>query len=782
MNRIKFLFLAVCLILSQSLFAQTNQLYNIRGTVKDDVTQKALIGALVYVVNHENQSTITDENGEFRIEALPLGRHSLQVSYLGYVAYVSNIEIKSGKELVLNIAMKEESKSLDEVVITARAEKSKPVNSLAYASTRTFSVEESSKFAGAVDDPARMAQSFAGVVPTDDGSNYVSIRGNHPSALLYRMEGIDIPNPNHFGDVASSGGGVSVLSSQMMANSDFSTGAFSAEYGNALGGIFDLKLRKGNNSKTEYTFKAGFLGMEAAIEGPFSKKYKGSYLINYRYSTLSLIDKLGVDLSGVINYSDLSYHINLPLNKGGHFSLFGLNGWSDQGIDETLEDIDVEKGALDHRFEGEFLSNMSVNGAKYTVSTNKNGFLSAILAYSTTKNGYKEDVNTLFRDYTFFSKFNLDNKVKKLSGALSFTQKINPNLVMKSGAFYDKMGYQTTYNEYTNANEFTNLINNADNTSLVRAYSQMQYRLNDKWSSNFGIHYANFLLNNKQVVEPRGNIQYTINQRSNIALAYGRHSQVQPLIVYFLKGEDGSLVNKDLDFTKAHHLVLTYNFDINTHSRIKSELYYQHLTDVAVGQGENSNFAMVNQQYFIPDFALVNEGKGKNMGVELTLERFLHNNWYYIVTASVFDAKYKTPTTDWLNTRYNAQYSSVITIGKEWVVGKSKRNTLGFNIKNAIVGGQWDTPIERAASQLAKEEIRDESRPFSVQLRDYYKLDVGVKYKRNKKKFTSTLSLDLMNATNSQNVGGITYDIQNDKMNEWTMMPFVPVLAYKVEF
>jgi len=782
MNRIKFLFLVTFILLSQSLFAQSEQSYNIRGIVQDEVTQQSLIGALVYVVDYENQSTTTDENGEFTIEALPLGRHSLHVSYLGYIAFVSNIEIKSGKELVLNIAMKEDLKSLDEVVITSRAEKSKPINSLAYASTRTFSVEESSKFAGAVDDPARMAQSFAGVVPTDDGSNYVSIRGNHPSGLLYRMEGIDIPNPNHFGDVASSGGGVSVLSSQMMANSDFSTGAFSAEYGNALGGIFDLKLRKGNNSKTEYTFKAGFLGIEAAIEGPFSKKYKGSYLINYRYSTLSLIDKLGVDLTGVINYSDLSYHINLPLNKAGHFSLFGINGWSDQGIDETLEDIDVEKGALDHRFDGKFLSNMSVNGAKYTVSTSKNGFLSAILAYSTTKNGYSEDVNTEFRDYTFFSKFNLDNKVNKLSGALSYTQKINPNLVLKSGFFYDKMGYQTLYNEYYNPNEFTNIINHSDNTSMVRAYSQMQYQFNEKWLSNFGIHYANFLLNNKQVIEPRGNIQYTINQKSNIAIAYGRHSQVQPLVVYFIKGEDGKLVNQDLDFTKAHHLVLTYNYDINTHTRVKSEIYYQHLEDIAVGTGENSNFAMVNQQYFFPDFALVNEGKGKNIGIELTLERFLENNWYYIITGSLFDAKYKTPTTEWVNTRYNSRYTSVVTIGKEWVIGKTKRNTLGFNIKNAVVGGQWDTPIDRTASQLVKEEVRDEERPFSVQLRDYYKLDLGVKYKRNKKKFTSTLSLDIMNATNNKNVGGVSYDIQNDKLNEWTMMPFVPVLAYKIEF
>ncbi|MBK9581983.1 MAG: TonB-dependent receptor [Saprospiraceae bacterium] len=782
MNRIKFWIFVAFWVLSHGISAQEHRLYNIRGTVKDQVTQQPLIGALIYVINYENQSTISNENGDFHIEDLPLGRHSLQVTYLGYISYLSNIEVKSGKELVLNINLKEELHALDEVVITARAEKSKPVNSLSYASTRTFSVEESSKFASAVDDPARMAQSFAGVIPTDDGNNYVSIRGNHPSALLYRIEGIDIPNPNHFGDVASSGGGVSVLSSQMMANSDFSTGAFSAEYGNALGGIFDLKLRKGNNNKTEYTLKAGFLGLEAAIEGPFSKNYKGSYLINYRYSTLSLIDKLGVDLSGVINYRDLSYNINLPLNKGGNFSLFGLNGWSDQGINETIEDLDADKGAIDHRFDGKFLSNMSVNGVKYTVSPSKNSFMSAIFAYSTTKNGYQEDVNTIYRDFTYFSKFNFDNKLNKLSGALSFTQKIKANLVLKSGFYYDNLGYQTTYNEYANATDYTNLINNADNTSYLRAFAQMQYQINDKWSSNFGFHYASFLLNNKQVLEPRGNIQYTFNQKSNIALAYGRHSQLQPLVVYFLKGEDDSFVNKDLDFTKAHHVVLTYNYDVNSHTHIKSELYYQHLTNVAVGVGENRNFAMLNQQFFIPNFVLVNEGKGKNMGIELTLERFLHNNWYYIVTASVSDAKYKTPSTAWLNTRYNAQYSSVMTIGKEWVVGKSKRNTLGINIKTAIVGGQWDTPIDRIASQLAKEEIRDEGNPFTIKLKDYYKLDIGIKYKRNKQNYTSTLSLDLMNATNNRNIGGITYDIQNDKMNEWTMMPFVPVLAYKVEF
>ena len=312
MEYLKINFLVVLiLVVGHWVYSQEKGTYSIRGQVIDEITQQTLPGALVYVINYENNAATTDEDGSFIIEGLSVGRHQLNATYLGYQTYNLVIEVKSGKELVLNIQMKEDIKALDEVVITSKADKSKTVNSLAYASTRTFSVEESSQFAGAVDDPARMAQSFAGVVPTNDGSNYVSIRGNHPSGLLYRAEGIDIPNPNHFGDVASSGGGVSVLSSQVLSNSDFSTGAFSAEYGNALGGVFDIKLRKGNDSKREYTFKAGFLGLEAAVEGPFSKKYKGSYLINYRYSTLSLISKFGVDLTGVLDYSDLSYNIHL---------------------------------------------------------------------------------------------------------------------------------------------------------------------------------------------------------------------------------------------------------------------------------------------------------------------------------------------------------------------------------------------------------------------------------------------------------------------------------------
>jgi len=120
-------------------------------------------------------------------------------------------------------------------------------------SARAFTVEETQKYPAAINDPLRMATNFAGVASLDDGMNQIVIRGNSPTGLLWRMEGIDIPNPNHFAAKGSSGGGISILSSQLLSNSDFITGAFAADYGNALSGVFDLNLRKGNNEKRETT-------------------------------------------------------------------------------------------------------------------------------------------------------------------------------------------------------------------------------------------------------------------------------------------------------------------------------------------------------------------------------------------------------------------------------------------------------------------------------------------------------------------------------------------------
>lgn len=755
--------------------------YRLRGTLMDAISQQPLPGAHVSVLENPALHTVSDIQGEFILENLQPGRYHVVVSYLGYKEANVSVEVTSGKEKIITISMDEDIHSLEEVVVTAQSEKQRPVNSMAYASTRTFSVEETNKFAGAVDDPARMVQSFAGVVPTNDGSNYVSIRGNHPSGLVYRLEGVDIPNPNHFGDAASSGGGVAVISSQLLSNSDFSTGAFSAEYGNALSGIFDIKLRKGNNQKREWTIKAGFLGLEAAAEGPISRKNKSSYLINYRYSTLSLIDKLGVSLSGVLDYSDLSYHVVFPFKNNAQLSFFGVNGWSSQKIDEDTADVEFK--ALSHQYVANFTSNVYTNGMKYQRTLGK-GFFSAVLANGITQSGYKEETQTLFSDRTYFNKFDTQNEIAKWSLALSYTQKLSSSWVIRMGAYADRLSYTFRYDDYKDAQSFVNLINNSDHTSMLRSYVQASYHISNHWSAQIGAHYTRFILNDQHVAEPRLSLKYVPSASSAVSLSYGKHSQIQPLMVYFLKAGDGSdlRLNQQLSMSRSDHWVLTVEQQLNSNTRLVAEAYYQQLYDLPVGLDENRYYSIVNQQFFFPDFALANQGRGKNRGIEITLERFLHKGLYFILSTSLSDSKFKTPAMKWTNTRFNTQHAVLITLGKEWKVGKDKRNVLGINVKNVWVGGQWDTPVDFEASKAAGKEVRIENEAFTIKLKDFYKLDIGFRYKINKANRTATWSLDFMNATNHENIGGVYYDVFHNEIRKWTMMPLVPVLSYKLEF
>ena len=764
-----------------SLSAQANT-YRIRGVVTDNLTQQPLPGAHIQVEENESLFAVTGLDGDFEIEGLSPGRYNLKVSYLGYLNSSVLVEVTSGKEKVINISMEESTLSLDEVVVSASADKQRPVNSMSYASTRTFSVEETNKFAGAVDDPARMVQSYAGIAPTNDGSNYVSIRGNHPSGLLYRLEGIDIPNPNHFGDVASSGGGVAVISSQLLSNSDFSTGAFSAEYGNALSGIFDIKLRKGNNQKREWTIKAGFLGVEAACEGPISVKNKSSYLVNYRYSTLSLIDKLGVNLSGILNYSDLSYNLVFPMANNAQLSFFGINGWSNQNIDEDTSDVDFKP--LSHQYQATFTSNVHANGVKYQQAIGK-GFLTAIVSNGITKGGFQEDALTRWEDRIYFSKYNSENEINKWSTSWVYTQKMGKQWVVRGGIYADRLSFKFRYDKFSDEQQFYTLINDHNHTYMVRSFVQASFSFAPQWTVNAGMHATRFLLNNQTVVEPRLSLKYQVGDNTSMTVSYGKHSQIQPLMVYFLTPRDGSqnFYNKNLHMSRSDHYVFTLEHQFNKYTRLLIESYYQNLYDLPVGTDENDHFAIINQQFFFPDFALINKGKGRNSGIELTLERFLSKGLYFIVSASLSDAKYKTPTqSQWTNTRFNTRHSVLLTLGKEWKVGKSKRNIMGINVKNAWVGGQWDTPVDEKASQMEGKEVRKNDQAFSIKLRDFYKLDLGVKYRINKASRTATWSLDIMNATNHKNVGGVYYDVNYNETRSWTMMPMVPVLSYKLDF
>lgn len=779
--------LTTFLLLQTILFAQTS-VQTVRGIVVDKISQSPLPGVAVIVTNATFQSGVsTDMDGNFKLKEVPVGKISLKITYMGYKEiFMQHVVLNAGKELVLNLNLEEDIKAINEVIITAKEEKNKALNAMSTVSTRTFSVEETQKFAAAVNDPARMATSFAGVVQAGDGNNHIAIRGNSPNGLLWRMEGVEIPNPNHFSSVGTSGGGISILSAQLLSNSDFSTGAFAAEYGNALSGVFDLRLRKGNNEKKEYTMQLGILGADFAAEGPFKKGYNGSYLVNYRYSTLNLLGKIGVPMGDAItNFQDLSYNVFLPANNWGNFNLFGFAGQSYQIVKAKKDSLQWAEDSY-YQYDSKFYANTGAFGASNTKLFNNQSYLKTVLMFSGTQNGFNAD--KLSYNYNDLKREQEEAYTQtKITLSSTYTKKINVKNSVRTGFILNQLGYQLLQKSALDTNIMLTKINTNGNTQSVQAFFQWNTQINQRLITNVGMHYFQLLLNNTYAIEPRAALKFELNHRQNLTLGYGMHSQIQPIGVYFAEStsENGQKItpNSNLPLSKAHHIVLGYDWNINDHEHIKTELYYQHLFQVPVSNISSNTFSMLNITDGYNTSDLHSTGLGKNYGIELTYERFLYRNLYYLLSGSVFESKYRAANNIWYNTRFNTNYNLTATLGKEWTLSeKYKNKVIGCNFKTIYTGGFRNTPILLNESIEKGYAIYDYTKTYELRNPDYFRLDLRVSLKRNYKHITTTLAFDLQNATNKKNVGGQFYNAKTASVKWFYQAPMIPILSYKVEF
>ncbi|MCW5923200.1 MAG: TonB-dependent receptor [Saprospiraceae bacterium] len=778
-------FSAFLLFLTAAANAQTYT-QTLKGTVLDKAVKTPLIGATVALLSTDPQrGAVTDLDGRFRMTDVPVGKQTLRVTYLGYKEFVTaNVTVNSGKETELVIEMEEDFMQSKEVVITAGIEKQKPLNELSTVSARTFSVEETQRFAAAVNDPARMASSFAGVAMPADGNNYISIRGNSPNGLLWRMEGVDIPNPNHFSSVGTSGGGISILSAQLLTNSDFMTGAFAAEYGNALSGVFDLKLRKGNSERREFTLQAGVLGLDAATEGPFRVgKQTGSYLINYRYSTLSVLSKMGVNIGdAVTNFQDLSFNVWLPAGKAGVFTLFGMGGLSDQTQRGKADSLLWEEDDF-KRYDYDFVANTGVAGLTHSLILNDKTYLKTVVTASGTRNGERTD--KLLDDYSMRRQFDNEHIQTKITASSTLSHKFNARHFLRAGGYVNFLNFNFSQHEFIEENNrLEEQIKDSGSGTTLNTFAQWQFRATERLTLNAGLHGLFFLLNNTASVEPRASVKYAFSDAQSLSLGYGLHSQIQPLGVYFAKitGDDGSFTtpNRDLGLTKAHHFVLSFDQSLSGNWHIKPEIYYQSLTNVPVNGAVPDAFSMLNLTQGFVNESLVNDGLGRNYGLELTVEKFLTRGFYFLLASSLFQSEYRGSDGVWHNTRFNSNYVNTLTAGKEWEWKKNR--TFGVNLKLTTLGGLRETPIDLAASREKGETVRDDSRAFEERMPAYFRLDTGVRLKRNYRALTTTLSLDLQNTTNRQNVFGRYYNEKKGTIEYYYQTPLIPVLSYKLEF
>lgn len=763
-----------------------NNTQTIRGIIIDKLSLTPIIGATVQILSLQKGSK-TDTLGKYAITELAPDRYELIVSSAGYKSMtIPNVVVTSGKEVIIDIAMEESFKQLNQVVVKS-GNKGGTNNKLASVSARTFSMEEVNRYAGGRSDPARLVANFAGVSAPDDSRNDIVIRGNSPVGVLWRIDGMNVTNPNHFASVGTTGGAVSALNTNLLKSSDFFTSAFPAEYGNATAGVFDLGFRNGNNKKRETTLQVGVItGLEATTEGPFSKKSDASYLVGYRYALAGVAQKLGVDIgtTATPSYQDLSFKINSGTTKYGKLSLFGILATST---------IEIGGGSSNTLYgngnQVDFASKIGIVGINHFKQINKKSFISSTLGvnYSgTDQTGYATDRPT---DSVFSKEI---NNVAKTSYNISTTyhSKINSRLFFKAGIQDEIIGLNLFYKTKERIfDDYKQIWDYNSSTNLAQAFAHIKYNVTEKLTLNAGLHAQLFFLNNSISLEPRVGLIYNATSNSSFNLGYGLHSQMQPINVYFLQSTDanGNTVynNKNLDFTKSHHFVLGYNIQPSSDWRIKTEVYYQSIYNVPISIS-SSSYSMLNTgSTFKTDLtdSLVNNGTGKNYGIELTIEKFFSKGYYGLFTSSLYSSKYTASDGVERNTAFNGRYVFNILGGKEWKLGKAKRNKVSTDIKFTNAGGRAYTPIDLTSSNSIGREVLS-SNLYSDYYQTYYRLDfkAGFTLNSRKRKLSHTFSLDLQNVTNHKNVFSQSYDDRSQSISTTYQLGFFPNVVYKLQF
>ena len=776
--------MTMLMLLSSSVMrAQTSQTtQTIRGQVCDIASGEPMIGVTITVENGITMATVSDIDGNFEIKNVPVGRHSVRASYIGYEPVLLKEQlVSSGKELVLNLRMRESISELGEVVIKPRVNKQQPLNEMAQVGARMFSVEEATRYAGGMADPARTASMFAGVA-TGGATNGISIHGNSPQMLQWRVEGVEVPNPNHFAEITEAGGGVfTSLNGTVLANSDFLTGAMPAEFGNALSGAFDMKMRVGNNTKFEHAVQVGTLGVDFASEGPLGKGSKASYLVNYRYSFLEIVKKLhAINMEKeTLDYQDLSFKLNMPTTKAGTFALW-FTGLIDNYENEVPDVSDWE--TLWDSNDSWSRQRNCVVGLNHTIRFKNGGSLHSSVAFT---GAYRKlGVNNYDELMTKTPCMDGRNSQWNVIISTQHQHKFSSRYTMQNGFEHQHLDFNTWLDWiHETDGPLYRVFESEGNTGLTRLYTNHKVALSSRLSAVAGVNVMWFNLNNQWLVEPRVSVQYKTSPSSTFSLAYALNSRKESTDTYFVMMADKN-PNENLGLTRSHHISASFAQRLGENAMLKIEPYWQWLFDVPVEQG--STYSILNHRNFFQDRALTNEGAGRNYGIDLTLERYLKDGFYGMLTATLFKSEYRDAQGEWHHSRHDRGYITNILGGKEWMVGKTKKNVFGLNGRLTLMGGDRYTPITEGITFEDIMKRPDKSIPEVDGLDPYSEqkgMNIGyafsVKYTINKKHTSHHFILEYLQMKTFQ---GQTFDLRTHEIvDKFTSLTF-PNIAYRVEF
>ena len=764
----------------------------LKGTVTDRDTKQPLAGATVTITDLETiMGAIADSNGFYKIEKVPAGRRTIRCQFIGYAAYEQQgVILNSAKEGVLNIELIEASVTGETVEINGYENLNDPVNEIAVVSTRSFSPEETGRYAASANDPGRMALSFPGVQQGgNDGENDIIIRGNSSVGMLWRLEGIDIPNPNHFARPGTSGGGITVFSAQVLGQSDFFSGSLPAEYGNALSGAFDVHFRRGNYNEREHRIKIGLLGLDFMTEGPI-KKGKSSYVANYRYSTLGLLSRMGFFLVGerVTNdFQDLSFNLSFNGKSGkDFFTVFGIGGLSTEHYMPETDTAAREPGVSRDWEERINIGNMAATGMTYTRLIDDKSYLKVVVAGMGSDLSFVGDtLNQMNERYRYRNEKYFDARI---GTAVSYNRKISSRFKLKAGLHFNQIFFDY-YREDSLRNSSSALepdafegiaINGGGNTQTLQAYTQGSYYITDQLMVSAGVHLLGLFLNQTWAADPRASLRYKFNNQS-LSLSYGLHSQYVPLGAYYYQDTLGNLPNSNLRFMRSHHLIMGYRITLKKKIRLSAEGYFQRLFNIPVKPDGEQEYWMLNNQQGYPTFAVINEGTGYNYGVDVTVEKFFSQNYFILLTGSYFRSTYQNLAGQTFNTRFGTNFLSSLTFTKEFNIKQA--STLQLGAKVMFNGGFRYTPHDTVASAAEGRYVPLEGAAWSEQVPPFIRIDARISYRLDKPKFAMVIALDVQNVMDYKNKNSVSYNAITNALDFRNHdSGLIPILSFQFDF
>jgi hypothetical protein len=763
----------------------------LRGEVIDKDSRAKIIAATIAITSvNPMLASYSNDKGEFSIVNIPVGRQQIRVTCLGYsMVEMNNIIITTGKELFITIELEPQTNMMREIVIKDSTKERSTINSMVSVSGQSFSPEETNRYAGSRIDPSRMVANFAGVISANDSRNEVIVRGNAPNGVLWRLEGIDIPNPNHFTGQGASGGALSILNNNLLSGSDFLTGAFPAEYGNKNAAVFDLRLRNGNKENHEYTAAIGVNGLELGAEGPFSKKHNSSYLFNYRYSTFAFFETVGLQfgIAGIPTYQDATIKLNFAINKKNVISIFAIGGISNVAV------LDSKRDSSDWSFtsQGEdvnYGTKMLAAAISHTHFFTNNTY--GKLSLSVGANELNIQVDTLSSPESKSLTYKNNSSEINYSIQYLFSSKINNKNSIKIGSRFSLLSFSYLEKYYENLyKKFVDLINTNGNTSLASAYFQWQHRFSDNLKLNAGVYSQYFLLNKSKSIEPRAGLVYQVHKH-RFKTGIGLHAQSHPLVVYYFESfnpidSSYTKTNKELDFTKSLHYVIGDDISITKNILLKTELYYQYIFNAPVEKYISSSRSLLNLggEVNYPNYdSLINKGIGRNYGIEITLEKMFSNHYYCLFTSSLFKSEYQGSDKIWRNTKFDNNYVFNLLAGYEYNFSKQNKNSISFDLRLNYAGGQRYTPIDLEKSQLFQKQILEDDKAFSKQYAAYFRCDLKVAFKINQKKITHSFFATVENVSNRKNILQQFYEPINNRIRTDFQLGIFPYGGYRVEF